>query len=249
MLCDTVVTQAQKVEGGLDISLAVSPFTDNPKPKKLKSDTIQSQVMAVCIGRTPLSQDLGLEAIGLETDRGWIPANEHMETAVENVYAIGDILGPAKVMLAHVASHEGLVAAENAMKAPGEAKAAMAYDAVPGAIFTMPEVGTVGLSETEAKKKGIEVETATVNFRVLGKAQAIDEIAGEAKMVVEAGTKKVLGVHLTGPHATDLVAEATLAVEKGLTAEEVAHTIHAHPTLAEIMGEVASKATGMPLHG
>ncbi|WDP88285.1 MAG: dihydrolipoyl dehydrogenase [Desulfobacter sp.] len=249
VFCDTVVTHADKKEGGVDISLAVSPFTDNPKPKKLKTETIQSEVMAVCIGRTPLSEDLGLEAIGLETDRGWIPANAHMETAVENVYAIGDILGPAKVMLAHVASHEGLVASENAMKGEGEKKAAMAYDVVPGAIFTMPEVGTVGLSEAEAKKKGIAVETATVNFRVLGKAQAIDEIAGEAKMIVESGTQKVLGVHLTGPHATDLVAEATLAIEKGLTAGEVAHTIHAHPTLAEIMGEVSSKASGMPLHG
>jgi len=249
VLCDTVVTQADKKESGVEICLAVSPFTDNPKPKKLKKDKIDSELMAVCIGRTPLSEDLGLETIGLETDRGWIPANAYLETPVENIYAIGDILGPAKVMLAHVASHEGLVAAENAMKSAGETKAIMAYDVVPGAIFTMPEIGTVGLSEAEAKKKGLEVETATVNFRVLGKAQAIDEIAGEAKMIVEASTKKVLGVHLTGPHATDLVAEATLAIEKGLTANEVAHTIHAHPTLAEIMGEVASKASGMPLHG
>ena len=133
--------------------------------------------------------------------------------------------------------------------APADTKAAMAYNAVPGAIFTMPEVGTVGLSEAGAKEAGYDVETAAVNFRVLGKAQAIGEIAGEAKMVVDAATKKVLGVHITGPHATDLIAEATLAVEKGMTAGEVAHTIHAHPTLAEIMGEVASKASGVPLHG
>lgn len=250
VFCDTVVTQANKTGDNVAISLAVSPFTDNPKPKKLKTDTIDSEVMAVCIGRTPLSADLGLEAIGLEADKGgWIPANEYMETPVENVYAIGDILGPAKVMLAHVASHEGLVAAENAMNEGKENKAVMMYDVVPGAIFTMPEVGTVGLSETGAKEKGFEVETASVNFRVLGKAQAIDEIAGEAKMIIDSKTKKVLGVHITGPHATDLIAEATLAIEKGLTAEEVAHTIHAHPTLAEIMGEVASKASGMPLHG
>jgi len=250
VFCDTVVTRADKKENGVEISLAVSPFTDNPKPKKLKTDKIDSKIMAVCIGRTALSTDLGLDTVGLETQRGgWIPANEHMETPVENIYAIGDILGPSKVMLAHVASHEGLVAAENAMKGGGETKAVMSYDVIPGAIFTMPEIGTVGLSEVGAKEKGYEVETATVNFRVLGKAQAIDEIAGEAKMIIEASTRKVLGVHLTGPHATDLVAEATLAIEKGLTADEVAHTIHAHPTLAEIMGEVASKASGMPLHG
>ncbi|MEH0020056.1 MAG: dihydrolipoyl dehydrogenase [Desulfobacter sp.] len=249
VFCDTVVTRAERTDDGVSISLEVSPFTDNPKPKKLKIQTLDSEVMAVCIGRTPLSENLGLENIGLGTDRGWIPANEFMETPVENVYAIGDILGPAKVMLAHVASHEGLVAAENAMKDADGNKAAMAYDAVPGAIFTMPEIGTVGLSEAGAVEKGIAVETATVNFRVLGKAQAIGEIAGEAKMIVDAATKKVLGVHITGPHATDLVAEATLAVEKGMTADEVAHTIHAHPTLAEIMGEVASKASGVPLHG
>ncbi len=249
VLCDTVVTQADKKEGGVDISLAVSPFTDNPKPKALKTDKIDSEVMAVCIGRTPLSNNLGLESVGLDTDNGWIAANEHMETAIENIYAIGDILGPAKVMLAHVASHEGLVAAENAMKADGEEKSAMAYHAVPSAIFTMPEVGTVGLSEAEARKQGMDVETAVVNFRVLGKAQAIDEIAGDAKMIVESATQKVVGVHLTGPHATDLIAEATLAIEKGLTGEDLARTIHAHPTLTEIMGEVASKAVGMPLHG
>ncbi len=249
VFCDTVVTQAENTDQGVKISMAVSPFTDNPKPKKLKSDTLDSEIMAVCIGRTPLSYDLGLESIGLETDRGWIPVNEYMETPVDNVYAIGDILGPGKVMLAHVASHEGLVAAENAMKATGENKAVMGYEVVPGAIFTMPEIGTVGLSEAGAKEKGYEVETATVNFRVLGKAQAIGEIAGEAKMIVDATNNKVLGVHITGPHATDLIAEATLAIEKGLTAEDVAHTIHAHPTLAEIMGEVAAKASGTPLHG
>lgn len=249
VLCDTVVTRAEKSGSSLDISLATSPFTDNPKPKKLKSDTISSQVMAVCIGRTALSSDLGLETIGLETDKGgWIPANEHMETAVENVYAIGDILGPAKIMLAHVASHEGLVAAENAA-GQGAQKAMMSYSAVPGAIFTMPEVGTVGLSEQGALDQGLDIETATVNFRVLGKAQAIGEIAGEAKMIMEKKSGKILGVHLTGPHATDLIAEATLAVEKGMTAAQIAHTIHAHPTLGEIMGEVASKAVGIPLHG
>ncbi len=250
VFCDTIVTTADTAGDGVGISLAPSPFTDNPKPQKLKTDDIQSQVMAVCIGRTPLSDGLGLENIGLSTmGPGWIPANEQMETPVENVYAIGDILGPEKIMLAHVASHEGLVAAQNAMGLKKDRKLTMAYEVVPGAIFTMPEIGTVGLSEKQAIVKGVEVETASVNFRVLGKAQAIDEIAGEAKMIIEKKSQKVLGVHMIGPHATDLIAEATLAIEKGLTAKEIAHTIHAHPTLAEIMGEVASKAMGMPLHG
>ncbi|MCP4720075.1 MAG: FAD-dependent oxidoreductase, partial [Desulfobacteraceae bacterium] len=249
VFCDTIVTRAETGDK-LGISLALSPFTDNPKPKKLKTDSIESDIMAVCIGRTPLSEGLGLENIGVSTQGpGWIPANGQMETTVKDIYAIGDILGPDKIMLAHVASHEGLVAAENAMKNQTDSKSTMGYEVVPGAIFTMPEIGTVGLSEKEAMAKGFEVETASVNFRVLGKAQAIDEIAGEAKMIIEKKSQKVLGVHLIGPHATDLIAEATLAIEKGLTAKEIAHTIHAHPTLAEIMGEVASKAIGIPLHG
>lgn len=246
VFCDTVVTGCDTSGSGCRISLAKSPFTDNPKAKDPKTDTISSDLMAVCIGRTPLSADLGLETIGLDTTGpGWIDVNDLMETAVENVYAIGDILGPSRVMLAHVASHEGLVAAGNAM---GENET-MAYDAVPGAIFTMPEIGTVGLSEAEALKKGLDIDTASVNFRVLGKAHAIDEIAGEARMIVDKSSGRVLGMHIIGPHATDLIAEATLAIEKGLTARDIAHTIHAHPTLAEIMGEVASKITGMPLHG
>ena len=250
VFCDTIVTRAHGTEDGVQIFIAPSPFTDNPNPGKLKINEIASQVMAVCIGRTPLTKGLGLENIGIKTSGpGWIPANYHMETSTENVFAVGDILGPDRIMLAHVASHEGLVAAENAMAPAIGSKKTMAYNVVPGAIFTMPEIATVGLTEKQALAKGIEIHTATVNFRVLGKAQAIDEIAGEAKMIVEKQSGRILGVHLTGPHATDLIAEACLAVEKGLTAKEVAHTIHAHPTLAEIMGEVASKVSEVPLHG
>lgn len=246
VLCDTVVTACDTSGSGCRISIAKSPFTDNPGARDPKTDTLTSDLMTVCIGRTPLSSDLGLETIGLETQGpGWIPVNDRMETGVENVYAIGDILGPDRVMLAHVASHEGLVAAANAM---GHTET-MTYTAVPGAIFTLPEIGTVGLSEDQARKKGLAIDTASVNFRVLGKAHAIDEIAGEAKMIVETVSGKVLGVHLIGSHATDLIAEATLAVGKSLTAKDIAHTIHAHPTLAEIMGELAAKVIGMPLHG
>lgn len=246
VFCDTVVTACDTSDGKASISLSKSPFTDNPKARNPKTDAISSQLMAVCIGRTPLSENLGLDKIGLSTQGpGWIEVDDQMKTAADDVFAIGDILGPSRVMLAHVASHEGIVAAENAMGMENK----MAYDAVPGAIFTMPEIGTVGLSEAQAKVDGIDIETASVNFRVLGKAQAIGEIAGEAKMIIEKETRKVLGVHIIGPHATDLISEATLAIEKGLTAKEIAHTIHAHPTLAEIMGEVASKAIGIPLHG
>ncbi|MGD9826736.1 dihydrolipoyl dehydrogenase family protein, partial [Desulfobacter sp.] len=248
VLTDTIVTRAENKSSGLDIFLGASPFIQSAG--KLKTQIAQSDVMAVCIGRSSLAKELGLENIGLETDKaGWIAVNEYMQTCVDNVYAIGDILGPAHVMLAHVAYHEGLVAAANACGQTGMSKIAMSYDAVPGAIFTMPEIGTVGLTEQQAREQGKEIETAVVNFRALGKAHAIDQIAGEAKMIVEKGSGKVLGVHMTGPHATDLIAEAALAIRKGLTAKDLAHTIHAHPTLAEIMGEAALKILGTPLHG
>ena len=246
VICDTVVTACEKKEDGLMVHLDVSPFTDNPKPKKLKKNLIQAQKMAVCIGRTALSSDLGLENIGVDTEpQGWIKVNDKLETSANGVYAIGDILGPSKVMLAHVASHEGILAAENAMGTSN----AMAYNVIPGAIFTMPEIGTVGLTEAEAKEKGFQVEAFSMNFRTLGKAQAINEIAGMAKMIVERETQKVLGVHLIGAHATDLIAEAALAIQHNLTAGQIAHTIHAHPTLAEIMGELSLKASGKPIHG
>ena len=246
VFCDTIVKSSDIKDDLVYIHLDTSPFTDVPKPKALKTNVIEAEKAVVCIGRSPLSSDLGLENIDLTTTpQGWIDANEKMETNVEGVYAIGDILGPQKVMLAHVASHEGIVAAQNAMG--GES--IMNYDVIPSAIFTMPEIGTVGLSETEAGNKGYDVKAFSVNFRTLGKAQATDELAGSAKIIVEKESNKILGVHLIGAHATDLIAEATLAIQNGLTAEDIAHTIHAHPTLAEIMGELSLKACGTPIHG
>lgn len=246
VLCDTVVNSIELKDNLLSINIGLSRSTDNPEPKKLKTDTIQSQKMAVCIGRSPLSKDIGLETLGLKTSpQGWIEVDDYMETHIKGVYAIGDILGPQKVMLAHVASHEGMIAAENAM---GE-NSVMNYNIIPGAIFTMPEIGTVGLSESEAIKKGFDIECFIVNFRALGKAQAIDELPGFAKMIVEKNSGKILGVQIIGPHATDLIAEATLAVQKEMTAKDIAHTIHAHPTLAEIMGEISLKASGKAVHG
>ncbi|SLM29449.1 Dihydrolipoyl dehydrogenase [Desulfamplus magnetovallimortis] len=245
-ITDQVVKSAEKKDGTLLITLEVSPFVEPGKASKIKPQVLESEKMAVCIGRSPNTSGLGLENIGLATDeRGWIPVNERMETSVNGVYAIGDILGPKRIMLAHVASHEGMVAASNAMGVSEK----MDYSAVPGAIFTMPEIGNVGLTEAEAVEKNIDVTCTTVNFRTLGKAQAMGEIAGEAKIVAENKTGKVLGVHITGPHATDLIAEGTLAVKAGLTVSDLAHTIHAHPTLAEIMSEAALKGAGMAIHG
>ncbi len=246
VFCDTVVKSTSMHDDEISISLDVSPFTDNPKPKALKFESLKAQKMAVCIGRKALSSDLGLENINVKTDSsGWIQANERLETSVKNVYAIGDILGPNKVMLAHVASHEGGIAAQNAMGA----NKSMHYDVIPGAIFTMPEIGTVGLSEAQAKANGCQIKTVSMNFRTLGKAHAIDEITGMAKMIIEKESRKILGVHIMGAHATDLIAEVTLAIQKGMTADDIASTIHAHPTLSEIFGELSMKTCDMAIHG
>jgi dihydrolipoamide dehydrogenase len=200
----------------------------------------------VCIGRSPNTQDIGLSSIGLETDpKGWIAVDDRMQTGVSGVYAIGDVLGPERVMLAHVASTEAMLAAENAMGADR----VMDYTAVPGAIFTMPEVACVGLTDAQAREQGLEVRTDTVLFRTIGKAQVIGELAGQASIVSDAASGRVLGVHIIGPHATDLLGEGALAVANRLSVGDIADTIHAHPTLAEVMLEVGLKATGKALHG
>ena len=240
------VDSYEKAEGKLHVTMGPSPFLENPSEKDKKPVTAEVKKMLVCIGRKPNSDTIGLKNIGVETDdRGWILADDRMQTNVENVYAIGDILGPDKVMLAHVASTEGEVAVENAM---GKEKR-MSYDVIPGGIFTSPEVGNVGLTEAQAREQGLNVRADSVLFRTLGKAQVIGELGGQAKIVSDVDTGKVLGVHIIGPHATDLIAEGVLAVQKGVTVTELAETIHAHPTLAEIMLETSFKAIDQALHG
>ena len=202
--------------------------------------------LLVCIGREPNSAGIGLERIGVDCDaRGWIVADSQLRTSNPAVYAIGDILGPARIMLAHVAATEGEIAAANCL---GDSRE-MAYDHVPGAIFTMPEIATVGLTETEAAARGYQFRADTVHFRTLGKAHVIGEIAGFAKIVADQRSGRILGVQIAGPHATDLIAEAVLALRSGTTVAQLAETIHAHPTLAEIMVETVFKAVDRPLHG
>lgn len=239
VLLSHTVRQIETVDDRMSITAA--PLEGNGKVQKLSADK-----MLVCIGRKPAMSGLGLENIGVHLDdRGWILVDDHLQTSAEGVYAIGDILGPGKIMLAHVASSEGLAAADNAMGATRTVQ----YHAVPSAIFTSPEVATVGLSEAQALEQGHTIGSETVLFRVVGKAQVMGELAGEVKIVFEKAGGRVLGVHMTGPHVTELIAEAALAVTQNLTVQQIAGTIHAHPTLAEIMGEAAMKAAGRALHG
>ncbi len=246
VLVNKTVAQYVDSGAGLEVTIGPSPFLDNPSDKDKTPQSLEVEKMLVCIGRQANSAGLGLKNIDIKTDeKGWIAVDEHMQTDVENVYAVGDILGPPKIMLAHVASTEGLVAAENAMGANYQ----MDYHAVPGAIFTSPEVANVGLTEVQAKEQGIAYESHQVLMRTLGKAQVLGELAGEAKVIVGADSGRILGIHLVGAHATDLIAEGTLAVQHGMMVNDIAATIHAHPTLAEIMLEVAHKAQGHAIHG
>lgn len=231
---------------GLTVTVGPSPFAQNLKEKDKAPVSVQAAKALVCIGRSPNTKGIGLSTIGLKTDaKGWIAVDDRMQTTVPNVYAIGDVLGPERVMLAHVASTEAMLAAENAM---GDDRV-MDYTAVPGAIFTMPEVACVGLTESQATERGIQARTDTVLFRTIGKAQVIGELAGQASIVSDTDSGRVLGVHIIGPHATDLLGEGALAVSNRLSVADIAGTIHAHPTLAEVMLEVGLKAAGKALHG
>ncbi len=204
---------------------------------------IEAEKVLVSIGRAVNSENIGLEDIGVEKGgRGEIIVNSRMQTNVEGVYAIGDVVGG--IMLAHLASKEGIVAAENAMGSDSE----VSYDVVPAAIFTSPEIGSVGLREKQAAEKGLKYKIGRFQFRALGKAHAMGEIAGLFKIIADEETDKILGAHIIGPHAADLIHEVALAMEKGLTAGDIAHTIHAHPTLSEGIMEAAEDVHDSAIH-
>ena len=201
----------------------------------------------VSIGRRFNTAGLGLEEAGVQLGRrGEILVNERMETNVPGVYAIGDVTG--KAMLAHVASAQGKVAVRNILGRP----ATMSYDVIPAGIFTFPEVGRVGLTEQEARQRGQEqgMEIKVGKFRPigLGKAHASGETTGLMKIVTEAKTGKILGVHLVGAHAADLIHEAAVAMQMGAAAGTLAETIHAHPTMPEGLMEAAEDVEGMAIH-
>ena len=194
---------------------------------------VEAQVVLMATGRRPYSDGLGLSELGVKLDGAAIEVNERLETNIDDVYAIGDVLG--KHMLAHVASYEGEIAAENALGRRRQAD----YRAVPTCIFTHPEIAGVGITEKEAKDGSIPHKVSKFPFLACGRAVAMGETAGIVKMICHADNDKILGVHIMGPRAGDLIAEGTLAVQLGATARDVAHTIHAHPTLPEAFHETA----------
>jgi dihydrolipoamide dehydrogenase len=199
--------------------------------------------LLVTVGRKPLSHLLGLDAVGVQRDeRGYIRVDERRRTTVPHIFAIGDVAGTP--LLAHKASHEGEVVAEVIAGRP----AAVDYKAVPAVIFTDPEIATVGLTEAQARAQGIPYRVGRFPFAALGRAQILQETEGFVKVIAEEGTGLVLGVEIVGPEASTLIAEATLAVEMGAHVEDLALTVHAHPTLPEALMEAAKAVFGQAIH-
>lgn len=204
---------------------------------------IKADAVLVSIGRSLNTEHLRLEDAGLTAGkRGEISVNDKMETAIPGIYAVGDVTG--NLMLAHVASRQGIVAAENALG--GDVR--MDYASVPAGIFTRPEIGSVGLREHQARERGIEVKIGKFPYRALGKAHASGEITGLFKIIADAATDRVLGVHICGARASDLVHEGALAIRMGTTARQLGNMVHAHPTFAEGMGEAAEDVHGSAIH-
>jgi dihydrolipoamide dehydrogenase len=197
----------------------------------------------VAAGRTVNTDNIGIERIGIDKGKnGEILVNEKMETNVPGIYAIGDVIGGP--MLAHVAYKEGKVAAQNAL----DDHIVMDYTAVPAAIFTSPEIASVGIREQQAQEKGIKVKTGHCLFRTLAKAHIAGEIEGMIKVVSDASSDLILGVHIIGPHASELIHEAALAIQNRLKTSDIAKTMHVHPTLSEVMLEAAENVHGEAIH-
>jgi len=204
-----------------------------------KEEPVECDKILVAVGFRPAAGELGLEKAGVKlSPRGFVEVNDRFQTSVPSIHAIGDVIGPP--FLAHKASREGEIAAE----VIAGKKSLRDWVAIPGAIFTDPEVGLVGLSADEAREKGYDPITGKLAFGALGRALAIDRTEGFVKVVADRESKLLLGVTIVGPEASDLIAEATLALEMGAYLEDVALTIHAHPTLAEGFMEACKAALG-----
>jgi dihydrolipoamide dehydrogenase len=194
---------------------------------------VNGQMVLMATGRQPYSEGLGWSELGLKMEGGAIAVNEYLETNIEGIHAIGDVLG--RHMSAHVASYEGEIATENALGRRRQAD----YRAVPTCVFTYPEIAGVGITEQDARDSNTPHKVSKFPFAACGRAIAMGETVGMVKIICHAHDGKVLGVHIMGPHAGDLIAEGALAIQLGATARDLAHTIHAHPTLPEAVRETA----------
>ncbi|HLO12254.1 MAG TPA: dihydrolipoyl dehydrogenase [Pseudoneobacillus sp.] len=204
----------------------------------------QAEKLLVSVGRQANVEGIGLENTDIQLDRGFIVTNEFFQTKESHIYAIGDVIGG--LQLAHVASHEGIVAVEHIA---GKNPSPIHYDHVSRCIYSTPEVASVGITEEQAIEKGHKVKVGKFSFRAIGKALVFGESDGFVKIIADEETNDLLGVHMIGPHVTDMISEAGLAMVLDATAWEIAHTIHPHPTLSEAIGEAALAVDGNAIHG
>jgi dihydrolipoamide dehydrogenase len=229
------VTGAQKTDTG--VTLTVEPA------KGGAAETIEADYVLLSIGRRPHTEGLGLDAAGVELDeRGRVKTDKHFRTNVEGIYAIGDVIaGP---MLAHKAEDEGVAVAEILTGQAGHVN----YDAIPSVVYTWPEVASVGRSEEELKQAGVAYKAGKFPFLANGRARAMNATDGFVKILADAKTDRVLGVHIIGAEAGTIIAECVLAMEFGASAEDIARTCHAHPTLNEVVKEAALAVDGRAIH-
>jgi dihydrolipoamide dehydrogenase len=230
---NTKVESAEKI--GEQVRLKVS--------SEGKTEEINAQKVLVAISVRPNSENLGLEALGVELNRGAIIVNDKMQTNVPGIYAIGDVT--MQLPLAHVASHQGIIAAETIA---GKETHPLNLNNVPRCTYSSPQVASLGLTEVQAKEQGYDVRVGKFPFRANGKALGINEYEGFVKLVVDKKYDEILGAHLVGPEVTDLTGELSLAKSMELTPMELAHAVHAHPTLTEVIAEAALDAMGMAIH-
>ena len=240
VLANTSVSAAVAQKDGVEVQATLPDGS---------TTTIRAEYLLMATGRGPVTTGLGAEALGLEMDRGYIKVDPLFRTNVPGISAIGDVITvdgtPHHPQLAHVSSAEGIVVAERIV---GHAVHPVNYGHVPGCTYCDPEIGSVGLTEAKARERGYDVRVGTFPFGVLGRAKMAGETEGFVKIVADAKYDEILGVHMIGPRATELVAEATLALRLESTVEELIHTIHAHPTMSEAVAEAAHATHGAAIH-
>lgn len=223
----------RSADGGVSVVVSVGGATER----------VDADVVLVAVGMRPRSRGIGLEEVGVKLDaRGFVPTDAQCRTNVPGIFAVGDVSGPP--MLAHKATKEGEICAE---VIAGKASA-KDWVTIPGIIFTDPEIATVGLTEAQAKEQGLEVKVGRFPFAALGRAMSIRETDGFVKVLTDKASGRVLGIHIVGPSASDLISEAALALEMVATAEDIALTVHPHPTLGEALMEAAAHSLGHAIH-
>ena len=238
VMTGTKVTSARSGARGVDLDVLGADA---------KSQQLSYDLLLVATGRGPVTEGLGAEAVGLTMDRGYVVVDSLFKTNVPGISAIGDVItmGGPHYQLAHVSSMEGILLAE---RIAGHAVQPINYDHVPRCTYTEPEIGSVGLTEAQAKEQGHEVRIGTFPFRALARARMAGETDGFVKIVADKKYDEILGVHIIGPRATELIAEAVMALRMEVTVEELIKTIHAHPTMSEAVGEAAHAAHGAAIH-